>query len=71
MASCEKCWKDAGGNSEQYFRLLENREDHKCTPEQQAGELANKCVVCGRLTMHQYANVCMNQECPGAERETG
>ena len=41
--SCEKCWGDAfarqtGNQAEEYFRLLEERKDNPCTPEQQAGQ---------------------------------
>ena len=45
MASCEKCWSDAGlltyGTGESkikwYEKLLEERKDNPCTPEEQAG----------------------------------
>jgi hypothetical protein len=44
MAACEKCWADSrnpliGDDSDSYRRLLEERKDNPCTPEQQCGEL--------------------------------
>jgi hypothetical protein len=60
MASCEKCWHDAGGNPDRYAELVNQR---KCTPEEQAGEDAGACYVCGRRTMHQHCHVCMNPSC--------
>lgn len=47
MAGCEKCWRDAGRRAwsrqsdkvEEYHRLLEERRDNPCTPEEQCGEL--------------------------------
>ena len=35
---CEKCWRDAGGNYEAYLRMLEERKDKPCSPEQQAAK---------------------------------
>jgi hypothetical protein len=71
MASCEKCWGDAYVKSlytgysqaECYNKLLKERENNPCTPEEQAGEDATICPKCGRKTIHQYAKVCMNSEC--------
>ena len=60
MASCEKCWRDSGGDPARYAVLV-NRRD--CTPEQQAGEMATVCPACKRKTVHQYAHVCMNVGC--------
>ena len=56
MANCEKCWRDSGGDVEEYQRLVLIRN---CTPEEQAGEGAEKCPVCNRLAMHIYCHVCM------------
>ncbi|HDZ15038.1 hypothetical protein LCGC14_1523770 [marine sediment metagenome] len=68
MASCEKCWADAGsamtGNMvEQYHKLIDERKETPCTPEEQAGLSAYICGECGRRTVHQYAKVCMNPDC--------
>jgi hypothetical protein len=60
MASCEKCWVDARGNSALYHRLLSERD---CTPEEQAGPDATTCPECGQRTVHQYARVCMAPDC--------
>ena len=38
VSSCEKCWRDSGGNSEDYEQLLEERKDRPCSPEDQAGQ---------------------------------
>jgi len=40
---CEKCWADAykGGyvdQAEEYQRLILERQDHPCTPREQAGQ---------------------------------
>ena len=63
MSSCEKCWKDAGGRAIRYFALLEERKDNKCTPEEQAGEMATFCEGCQRETTHHFTGECMNTEC--------
>lgn len=60
MAACETCWRDANGNPETYHRLLVSRA---CTPEEQAGVAASECRQCGRLTIHQHAEICMNPLC--------
>ena len=60
MPSCEKCWTEAGGNARRYAELLKLRS---CTPEEQAGDDATLCPKCNRITMHQYAKVCMNAAC--------
>lgn len=57
MASCEKCWVESCGNYEEYMQLL---KINKCTPEEQAGKGAKKCLKCGKNTVHIYAHVCMN-----------
>lgn len=66
MASCEKCWRDSRraeyeGDHMAYQRLLRERDarGEQCTPEQQAGEDASECPICKRMTVHQYAEVCM------------
>lgn len=64
MATCEKCWRDAGGDPERYNQLIVERRDTPCTPEQQAGEKhAGKCAVCGRQTVHCVVGRCVNPEC--------
>lgn len=59
MSSCEKCWADAHRGpeysvAEEYQRLMEERKDTPCTPEQQAGPDAGECPLCRRTTMHQH-----------------
>lgn len=61
MPACEKCWSDAHRGeqfsvAEEYARLIDERN---CTPEEQAGPEAAKCSKCGRMTVHQYAKVCV------------
>ena len=63
MPSCEKCWTDAGGNPDRYSRLIKEREDTPCTPEEQAGEYADVCPKCKRKTIHQYVKKCTNPFC--------
>ena len=65
MASCEKCWSDAyylqdceEGHVEKYAKLIEERKDNPCTPEEQAGNDAGFCPVCERNTVHQHAKSC-------------
>ncbi len=65
MASCERCWREAGGNPALYQELIARRN---CTPEEQAGRGAGECPVCGRRTIHQYVHVCMNPQCPEYQR---
>ena len=46
MASCEKCWNDAGREAyleggdkvEIYHRLLKERDKNPCSPKEQAGQ---------------------------------
>ena len=49
MSACEKCWADAAreyavrrgawdSQADVYRRLLDERRDNPCTPEQQRGE---------------------------------
>ena len=56
MAACEKCWEDAGGYADRYYALVKSRE---CTPEQQAGTEAGRCLECGRKTVHQPTHACV------------
>lgn len=64
MPSCERCWADAHtpdpykSVAEEYARLVQERNG-ACTPEQQAGQEARKCLECQRWTVHQHAHVCM------------
>jgi hypothetical protein len=52
MPACEKCWGDAfiaskiSGRSqpEEYHRLLDERSESPCTPEQQAGQFAERVM---------------------------
>jgi len=67
MPSCERCWRDSGGNPDRYRELILSRT--ACTPEEQAGEDAGLCPDCGRKTMHQYVRtVCMNSACSSTRR---
>ena len=67
MASCEKCWTDSRGATEEYMRLIKVRT---CTPEDQAGVDAKVCPDCGCRTIHQLAGVCMVPGCgPATEDE--
>ena len=59
MASCEKCWDDAGlkakvtGRSkvECYIELLEDRKSNPCSPKEQAGQWWDEEKQCdSRLT---------------------
>ena len=68
MASCEKCWRDAGermtgDKSAEYQRLIIERKGNPCTPEEQAGDDASICSGCKRKTVHQYVHICMNPDC--------
>lgn len=59
MASCEKCWRDAGGDPHTYKELILERQDNPCTPEQQAGRDATECPKCKRMTVHQHVHRCI------------
>jgi len=65
MASCEKCWSDAHRGdqfsvADEYLRLVKEREENPCTPEQQAGDEAEQCPSCDRATVQPvYVKVCM------------
>lgn len=65
MPSCEKCWRDAGGDADLYTQLIEqrNKSGQECSPEEQAGEEAGWCPVCSRKTVHMHSDVCMVKEC--------
>ncbi len=61
MSACEKCWKDAhlyAGLSvtDEYQRLINERKDNPCTPEEQAGDDAKECPSCKRMTVHQHTD---------------
>jgi hypothetical protein len=58
MSACEKCWTDSRFGAD-YTRLLSERKDHPCTPEQQAGPDAGECPVCHRMTAHQHTGELM------------
>lgn len=66
-AYCQKCLDDARPGSPEglvlrYRRLISERFANPCSPEEQAGEHADRCPVCGRMTLHPYAGICMNQD---------
>jgi len=67
MPSCEKCWRDAGGDADTYEQILRQRNatGNECTPEQQAGRDAEQCPFCLRYTIHIHSGFCMNKRCPG------
>jgi hypothetical protein len=57
---CEKCWKDSEGDLTRYYKLIRSRS---CTPEEQAGPMAEQCHACKRITRHPGSHICMNPEC--------
>lgn len=60
MVSCEKCWRDSGGRADEYARLIKERKDAPCSPEEQAGgEDAGECPHCKRKAVHVFCDVCM------------
>ena len=60
MSSCEKCWADAGGDSNRYRELLRARDKTgRCTPEEEAGPNAKECPLCHRRTKHQHTGQLM------------
>jgi hypothetical protein len=68
MSTCEKCWRDAHCGSQfsvsdEYARLLKERAEHPCTPEEQAGEDARRCPACHRIALHQHTGECMACGC--------
>ena len=63
MASCEKCWRDAGGDPVKYAMLIDFRTgtEDECTPEESAGgEDAKLCPKCDRRTVHCVLDRCVN-----------
>lgn len=63
MSACEKCWAAAylaeqsgEDHHHAYRRLLKTST---CTPEEQAGNYANRCPACDRMTAHQITGECM------------
>lgn len=67
MSACEKCWADSS-NGADYTRLLNERKDHPCTPEEQAGPAAAQCPTCKRMTLHQHTSQPMCG-CPADNQE--
>ena len=68
MASCEKCWRDSGGDPTEYSRLIKARTGtaNQCTPEDQAGGVyATGCPTCCRQTVHCITGKCVNPKCAG------
>ena len=75
MSSCEKCWADAHKTfvdpngfvinhvPDNYRRLMNERRNNPCTPEEQSGEFAKLCPLCKRKTIHQSTGECMVKEC--------
>jgi hypothetical protein len=66
MASCEKCWRDAGGDPKRYAELVDSRTGRadECTLEDQAGgHEAAECSGCHRKTVHCVLGFCINPEC--------
>lgn len=65
MTSCEKCWRDAGGDAERYRELIAERSgDMECSYEDQAGgDAAGTCPHCKRQAVHHICNRCMNRDC--------
>lgn len=68
MASCEKCWRDAGGDPDTYSELIRERKDNPCTPEQQAG-YGGECPSCKRLTVHRIVRECVICGCKQSDKE--
>jgi len=63
MSTCEKCWRDAHYRgidvAEEYLKLIDERRDNPCSPEEQAGPDAEVCPKCGRKVLHQWTKKCM------------
>lgn len=65
MSACEKCWGDAflaarhgEDQSDAYRRLLRERKDTPCTPEQQCGDVHERSAGacrCGKYPVKQEA----------------
>jgi len=61
MSSCEKCWKDSGGDCLKYAALLKTSN---CSPEEEAGgKDASKCDSCRCRTIHIHTDKCTNPNC--------
>jgi hypothetical protein len=62
MSVCERCWQDSYYHAPdttqvgEYRRLLEVRT---CSPEQQAGRRASRCLSCDRQAVHEITGECM------------
>ena len=62
MASCEKCWDDAGMRSREtgkskmacYHELIVERFDNPCTPKEQAGQYWDEEKQCDRRITNCY-----------------
>lgn len=62
MSTCEKCWGDASmlaimagcSVSTIYRRLLFERGEYHCEPEEMAGPEAGVCPICEKATIHQH-----------------
>lgn len=56
MPACERCWRDAGGNADEYERLLAERKTSPCRP----------CGECsGRGSLRNYGPYLpLYRECP-------
>jgi ribosomal protein L37E len=59
MSVCQKCWSDALGNADRYSKLIDERKNNPCTPEEQAGREATECSKCKRITIHEITGECM------------
>jgi hypothetical protein len=74
MTVCEKCWRDseyasAFVESDAYLQLMLARDaaGETCTPHEQAGPDATECPRCHRMTVHQYARICMTCGLSGSQ----
>ena len=58
MPTCEKCWRDSGGDYQRYTEMIVMRP--VCSPEDQAGgDAASVCPDCGRKAVHVHCKICM------------
>lgn len=56
MSACQKCWHDAAADDRaaKYEELVRERNGTGvCTPEEQAGPSAGRCIFCNRFTLHE------------------
>ena len=60
MSSCEKCWRDAEGDVDDYRARVKNCN---CSPEDEAGPDATVCKACKRRTVHQHSHLCQVPGC--------